>query len=141
VIAGYEHDLSVVYEAREECEEAGEHLERAVRIMEEKLPAEHPDLGTASHSLARVLARLDRGEEAVPYLARAIRIAEQTRRPLKVASRSRELAAVFKGLGRGEEARRQLEVARAVYAGLAPEQAEEHAVAIRELDRELAELD
>ncbi len=139
-IAGYEHDLAVVLEELGEYEDAAEHLEKAVKTMTAKLPEHHPDLGTASNSLARVLVQLGKLEEAIPHNVTAITIAERTQRPLKVAARNRQLAAIYRELGRHEEARHHLEVAQEIYVSLGSEQAEELAQTREEINRELSEL-
>jgi tetratricopeptide (TPR) repeat protein len=137
VIAGYENDRAVVYERLGDLEAARDDLQHALGTMASKLGEDHPDSGTAASNLARVLMRLGRLDDAVPLYRTAITVAERSQRPPLVASRSRNLAKVYQGLGNLAEARRQLEKTRRIYQELGPEYAER----LEAVEGELAALD
>lgn len=140
VIAGYKHDLAIVCEELGDYSEALEHLEKAVNTMETKLPANHPDLGTASNSLGRVLMHLGRPGDAVRHYLTAVAAAERSQQPLKAAARRRRLAFAYKELQEIDEARSHLEAAQELYANLGPEEAEDLARLLDEVGHELSEL-
>ncbi len=53
-------------------------VQEVVRLKEQILGAEHPDVAISLGNVAYVLARLDRVEEALPYSERALAIDEKT---------------------------------------------------------------
>ena len=136
LIASYHNDLAVVYERQKKYPDAADVLTEAREIMALKLGTQHPNYGTVSSNLARVLMRLGRLDEAEPIYLTAITIAEQTQRPLQVAARRRRLATLYREQGELALARENLEIARDLYASeLSPEHAKTQA-----LERELTEL-
>lgn len=136
LIASYNNDLAVVYERQKKYQDAADVLTDAREIMALKLGEEHPNYGTVSSNLARVLMRLGRLDESESLYLIAIDVAEQTQRPLQVAMRRRRLAALYKTQGRLVKTRENLTIARDIYASeLSPEHAKTQAV-----ERELAEL-
>jgi tetratricopeptide (TPR) repeat protein len=135
-IAGWESDRAVIYERLGRLEDALVDLERARRIMATRLDEGHPDYGTVTSNLARVLAGLGRLDEAVPLYRAAIAVAEKARQPTHVAARSRSLAGVYKGLGKHAQARRYLEASKQIYQGLGPKYAKQ----LGDVELELAQL-
>lgn len=134
VIAGLQNDRGVVYERLGRFDDAFADLTKARSAIAEALGEDHPDYGTTTSNLARVLLGLGRPQDALPLYISAIAVAERSQRPTIVASRSRKLASVYKDLGNLAEARRLLQTTRRIYEGLGPD----YSGYIEGVDRELA---
>lgn len=118
LMANLSNDLAVVYERKGAYEQTAESYRKARDIFALKLGTAHPDYGTATSNLARVLVRLGRPEEAEPLYLTAIEIAAANADELKVAYRNKLLGRLYRDQGRMAQARERLETAHAIYVRL-----------------------